>query len=233
MYWFLCSSKSWIRLGLVRPNHRSDISTNNLTLPSSSDWLIGDNVLRSVYSLYDFGDYDSSGKMGNPYVKLLSIINPDEASVDFHKQRGGTPRTNITFVGLDGVSVAPSFYISNDISKSLEMIGTWMPAILAVVALNALIVVICSIVWLISFIRKRRRRATARHPRGRVSPLPMNPMNSYIAGAPPTPNGPTSPGSVHVYEPVSMALTEDTFVPPSPAFHGKASMGDRPKSSVY
>ncbi|KAF5331633.1 hypothetical protein D9611_007674 [Ephemerocybe angulata] len=195
------------------------------------DWLIGDNFLRSVYSMYDFGDFDSSGKMGSPFIKLLSIVDADDASVAFHKQRGGVPRTNITFTGLDGISVAPSFYISNDISKSLDMIGTWMPAILAVVALNALVVLVGSIVWIVSFIRKRRRRAagrTPRNPRAR-SGMGLSPINSYIAGVPQSAgNG----SQHHVYEPVSMALTEDTFVPPSPAFHSKMSGGDRPKSAA-
>ena len=175
--------------------------------------------------------------MGDPYMKLLSIVDADQASIDFHELRGGTPRTNITFVGLDGVSVAPSFSISNDISQSLELIGKFIPAMLGIVALNALILIVCCIVWLVSFIRKRRLRPVARTPMGRMSPMPprdpnsmssmpLNPRNSYIAGAPPP----------HVYEPVSMAITEDTFVPPSPAFHSfdrKSSNlqpGDRPKS---
>lgn len=182
--------------------------------------------------MYDFGDFDAQGKMGDPYVKLLTIIDMDDASVDFHNQRGGTPQTNITFVGLDGISVAPSFFISNDISKSLEMIGTWMPAILAVVAFNALLVIVGSIVWLVLCIRKRRRRAMARNPRTRQSPpLGINPMNSYIAGIPNSAHQ-SSTHSLHNYEPVSMALTEDTFVPPSPAFHSKMQLGDRPKSSA-
>jgi len=194
------------------------------------DWLIGDNFLRSVYTMYDLGDFDESGKMGDPYVKLLSVVNPDAASIAFHKQRGGEPRTGITFVGLDDLSIAPSFFISNDISKSLEMIGTWMPVILAIVALNALLVVVAAIFWITSFIRKRRRRAQARVPRSRQSPMP--PINSYIAGVPQSAGHSQHSPSIHVYEPVSMALTEDTFVPPSPAFHSKMQPGDRPKSAV-
>ncbi|EAU84781.1 hypothetical protein CC1G_00300 [Coprinopsis cinerea okayama7 len=197
------------------------------------DWLIGDNFLRSVYSIYDFGDFDAEGKMGDPYVKLLALVEPDAASITFHNQRGGEPRSGIKFVGLDGVSVAPSFAISTDISESLEMIGKFMPAMLAVVAFNALVIVVGSIIWLVMFIKKRRRRAFARTPRARgggsTRPNSTRP-NSYIAGIE------VQPPSVHAYEPVSMALTEDTFVPPSPAFHGygggngKLQPGERPKS---
>ncbi|PPQ98541.1 hypothetical protein CVT24_004032 [Panaeolus cyanescens] len=195
------------------------------------DWLVGDNFLRSAYSVYDFGDFDDNGQMGDPYMKLLSIVDPDDASKDFHELRGGTPRTNITFVGLDGAAVEPIFFISNDISESLERIGKFIPIMLGVVALNALVVIICCIIWLVSFCRKRRLRAlartptvSARTPRSRMSPMPMDPRNSYVAGSP----------QPHVYEPVSMALTEDTFIPPTPAFlareGSKLNPGDRPKS---
>jgi saccharopepsin len=191
-----------------------------------SDWLIGDNFLRSVYSIYDFGDFDTSGKMGNPYMKLLSIINPDEASADFHTARGGQPKTNITYQGLNGVSVEPSFSISQDISASLDRIGKYIPAMLGVVALNALVLVILVVAGTIIYCRRqRRRRVPVRTPRGRLSPMPMNPRQSYLPSVLPLPE------QTHTYQPVSMALTEDTFVPPSPAFHkfdGQPS--DRPKS---
>jgi hypothetical protein len=153
--------------------------------------------------------------MGDPYMKLLSIVDADEASVEFHKLRGGTPKTNITFIGLGGASIAPSFSISNDISQSLELIGKFIPAMLGIVALNALVVIVCCIVWLISFCRRRKNEnPMARTPRRRLSPIPMNLRNSYIAGV-----GDASAISPHAYEPVSMALTDDTFVPPSPAFY--------------
>ncbi|KAF8204971.1 aspartic peptidase A1 [Pholiota molesta] len=239
-YWRVpCSAEIDMALqigGQVFPIHPLDVNPSTAVdptlcigsfVPSSFsigndfDWLVGDNFLRSVYSVYDFGDFDASGQMGNPYMKLLSIIDADEASADFHKSR--------------------------DISGSLELIGKFIPAMLGIVALNALILIVCCIVWLVSFFRKRRLRPVARTPRARMSPMPpidvrlengnsdeshisgMTPMplnlrNSYIAG---------SPGS-HSYAPVSMALTEDTFVPPSPAFHGfdrkGLQPGDRPKS---
>lgn len=214
---------------ICRSSHSS--SGSIFELHSISDWIVGDNFLRSVYSMYDFGDFDSQGVMGDPYMKLLSIVDADEASIEFHRLRGGTPKTNITFSGLDGASVAPSFSISNDISESLELIGKFIPAMLGVVALNALVVIACCIVWLVSFCRRRRRKtAMIRTPRRRLSPMPVNHRNSYIAGVEP------SAINSHTYEPVSMALTEDTFVPPSPAFHrfDKKGKGDnfsgRPQS---
>lgn len=37
-----------------------------------SDWLMGNNGLRGVCSLYDLGDFDDNGKMGDP-VPLTGI----------------------------------------------------------------------------------------------------------------------------------------------------------------
>jgi len=196
------------------------------------DWLVGDNFLRSVYSVYDFGDFDSSGNMGDPYLKLLAILDPDQGSIDFHKVRGGTPRTNITYIGLQGSSIEPIFSISNDISDSLNTIGKLLPAVLGIVALNAVVLAVLLVVGLVVYCRKRGgsairpRTPMARTPLGRTSPMP--PRNSYIAGMLEEQSRP------HVYEPVSMAMTEDTFVPPSPAFHKfdgtSFQPGDRPKS---
>ena len=77
--------------------------------------------------------------------------------------------------------------------------------------------------------RRRGGKVRARRNPGRASPMPLQRTSSYGL-----PGG--SGGDPHVYQPVSMALTEDTFVPPSPAF-SKARFGDsglgageRPKS---
>lgn len=203
---------------------------------SQFDWLIGDNFLRSVYAVYDFGDYDDKGVMGDPYLRFLPVFNPDEASVDFHSIRGGTPRQNITYIGLQGTANAPSFFISNDISESLEMIGKFIPAMLGIVALNALILICLVIGGLYYWMKRRRLRRServrggsggTRNVRGRLSPMPLNNIPSYVAG------DQVSPSTPVVYHPVSMALTEDTFVPPAPAFHkfdNSMQPGDRPKS---
>ena len=186
---------------------------------------MGDNFLRSVYSVYDFGDFDESGNMGDPYIKFLSLVDPNNASVEFHQHRGGTPNKNITYTGLSGAALSLSSSLSDD---SLGMIVKFVPPLLALVAFNSLVLIICCIVWLVSFIRKRRLRATARLPPSRLRSMPMNDTNSYIAGDDPLPS--SSSSRLHAYEPVSMALTEDTFVPPSPAFHSDSSKMQRPKS---
>lgn len=169
-------------------------------------------------------------------MRFLPVFNPDEASVDFHSIRGGTPKQNITYVGLQGTANSPSFFISDDVSEALEMITKFIPAVLGIVALNAL-VLICLVVGGLSYWMKRRRlrrservrggSGQARNVRGRLSPMPLNNIPSYIAGDQGSPSTPVA------YHPVSMALSEDTFVPPAPAFHkfdNSSQLSDRPKS---
>jgi len=211
------------------------------------DWLVGDNFLRSVYSLYDFGDFDVNMKMGDPYMKMLSLVEPDAASIEFHNIRGGEPRTGIKLVGLEGVQIAPSFAISTDISNSLETLGKLLPYIFALVGANLLILLVAGIVWIVSLIKKRKRRAITRMPRARGGTRPgtaLSRPNSYIAGMPDGGFGPTAmpqayeppiayeagrSNEPHTYDPVSMAFSDATFVPPSPAFHSDFK-GERPKS---
>lgn len=238
--------------GVTYPIHPLDVTPNSLTgsgdcvgsfVPQSIsvgagqfDWLIGDNFLRSVYSIYDFGDFDSTGAMGNPYVKLLSLIDPDEAAIDFTNVRGGTPNQNITFATANAGSASSestSVTLSTDVAETLDRIGKFFPAMLGVMALNAL-VLIALVVFGIVYLCKRRgngglRRNTTRSARGRLSPMPipLSQRNSNYGGQPPVQS--------HSYEPVSMALTEDTlFAAPSPAFHSFEGStlrpGDRPKS---
>jgi len=195
------------------------------------DWLIGDNFLRSVYAIYDFGDFNSEGDMGDPYMKMLSIVDPNQASAQFHNERGGNPKTNITFVGLNGTTIQPVFSLSQDVSNSIQTISKFMPVMLALVALNALLLIAVAIAGICYLCRHRSKgNPRARPTRGREStdPMPMGPRNSYIAGVEPS-------QQPHRYEPVSMALTEDTlFVPPSPRFHkfdtSAGPSSDRPKS---
>ncbi|KAL6298287.1 aspartic peptidase domain-containing protein [Sparassis latifolia] len=196
------------------------------------DWLIGVNLLRSFYSVYDFGDYDSSGKMGDPYIKLLPLINPDQASIDFHQARGGSP-VNVTYNAANSSSSdlsggSTSVTLSNELVDTLNKVGKYLPAVLAIMALNALILLLLIVAALIYMYTRRNRGAKARKTRGRLSPMPMNPTSTFGV--------PTRTES-HIYQPVSMALTDDTFVPPSPAFSKpgfysdmRGAMGERPKS---
>ncbi|KAJ7068270.1 aspartic peptidase domain-containing protein [Mycena amicta] len=166
------------------------------------DWLIGDNVLRSFYSVYAFGDFDSSNQLVNPYVKLLALVDPNQASKDFHAARGGTAATNITYNASNNTATtSSSVTVPSDISDTLNKIVTFIPAMLGIMALNAAVLIALIILGVVFMCRKQRKtKATTRKTRGRATPLQMDPRNSYVAGADPQP---------HTYEPVSMAVTED------------------------
>ena len=161
--------------------------------------------------------------MGNPYMKFLSLIDPDEASANFHAIRGGTPKTNITYTGISGGTAAASYGLSQDATSSLELVGRYFPVLLGIVALNALVLLIGVIGGAVFFCRRRRASVvSARTPRGRMSPMPMNVRYTSSSG---NFQNFQSPQQAHTYEPVSMALTEDTFVPTSHDLDGNR---DRP-----
>jgi hypothetical protein len=171
--------------------------------------------------------------MGNPYIQLLSIVAPDEASAEFAKARGTTPRTGITFNTLNttanaGSSDSTSVTLSTDVAKVLDTLGKYLPALAGVIALNA-IVLLALLILAIFFVCKRRReyggKARPRSTLGRSTPRALTPMPMGDA------SDFTHPQQTHTYEPVSMALSEaeTVLVPPSPGFT-KGKMADRPYS---
>ncbi|KAI0278841.1 acid protease [Russula aff. rugulosa BPL654] len=206
------------------------------------DMIIGDNVLRSVYSVYDFGDFDTSGEMGNPYLKFLSLIDPNAASKDFATARGSVARTNISYNSINSAtdsSGRTTVSLSDQITDTLNKINTYFPAMLAILALNALVILLLVIAAFIYIYRRGsasslQKRRTAR----RLTPMPM-PLGTMSSDTFTPPLEPMQLySSHHNYEPVSVALTDDTFAPPSPAFRQtmtaglkvQPSLDDRPKS---
>ena len=173
--------------------------------------------------------------MGNPFVKLLSLVDPNKASAEFHQLRGGSAATNITYNAANatstsggvssGNSASTSVALSDDLVNTLNTIGNFMPAVLALVALNALVLILLAVGGLVYLLRRRSRKVRARKNPGRsMTPMPMSDVGNL-----PSTYGDLSPGG-HTYQPVSMALTEDTFVPPSPAFSKDGSSKLRPIS---
>jgi saccharopepsin len=205
---------------------------------TSSDIILGDNVLRSVYSVYDFGDFDTSGKMGNPYLKFLSLIDPNAASKDFATARGSVARTNISYNAINSATAASggtTVSLSDNITDTLNKINTYFPIMLAILGLNALVILLLAIAAFIYIYRRRSASLLKRRTARRLTPMPM-PLGTMSADTftPPPLEAMQRYSSQHEYEPVSMALTDDTFVPPSPAFHQGGFKGrpldDRPKS---
>jgi saccharopepsin len=194
-----------------------------------SDLLVGDNVLRSIYSIFDFGDFDSSDKMGDPYVQLLSLVDPDAASKEFASERGSTARTGIKYPTTDGAANSASHgtangstvSVSDDVSTVITNLGKYLPALAGVIALNAvlLLVLLCLAIWFICTKGRKeskKRVTAAARPRsnvGRTTPRALTPMPMDDYNYEP-------PQPLHHYEPVSMALSEaDTvMVPPSAGF---------------
>lgn len=163
--------------------------------------------------MYDFGDYDAAGNLGNPYIKLLSLVNPDQASIDFHKTRGGSAQ-NVTYnsANVTGASSSPdttSVDLSDSLANALSKVGTLLPAVLALMALNTLLLLGLLAGGAVYWVRRRGRARARRNP-ARVNQMPMNTMSSV---------GLMNSRDSHAYQPVSMALTEDMpFSPPLPAF---------------
>jgi len=168
--------------------------------------------------------------MSNPYIQFLSLVDPDEASADFHKQRGGEPNQNITYVGLSEAAIAPSFFISDDVSETIVLMGKLVPTMLGIIALNTIILVVLLTGGLCFWMKRRHSRrfeGTRRQIRGRMAPMALETTSNYDISHEQSTTAPAA------YQPVSMALTEDTFVPPSPAFYnfeGGKHPSDRPKS---
>jgi saccharopepsin len=185
-----------------------------------------------VYSVYDFGDFDASGKMGKPYVKLLSLVDPNQASEEFASARGSVARSNITYSAANSTATASgrtTVSLSDDITNTLNKITTYFPIMLAVLGMNALVILLLAIVALIFICRRRNgpsalKRRTAR----RLTPYPLEPLSTDAFDSPPEPMQPSSLS--HGYEPVSMVLSEDTFIPPSPAFHYDGGGGPKVRS---
>ena len=145
-----------------------------------SDWLIGDNVMRSLYTVYDFGDYDSSGKMGNPYMQLLALVDPNTASKEFHSDRGGSASTNISYnaqsVSATGAAAGggtTTVTVSDKLADTLTKLQTYIPAVLAIMALNALVILVLAAAGIVYMCRRHRRSRSARTRRtpGRATPM--------------------------------------------------------------
>lgn len=202
------------------------------------DWILGDNVLRSVYTMYDFGDFDSDGNMGDPYVKLLSLTDPNDASAEFVAERGGTARTNITYSPVNVSSGGTSnVSVSSSTAEKLSKLVDYIPAVLAILGLNALALLLVSIVG-ISYMCRRSRRKSNKKER---AALALN--NRTPTPYPGSINDASGSQSGHQYERVAVNAPageiepEDIpFTPPEPAFHGYendslAPLGARPRSN--
>ena len=153
--------------------------------------------------------------MGNPFVKLLPLIDPNEASGDFAKIRGTQPRTNITYnVASPEVIGAASGGVTSS-EATLDRLNTLIPIMLGVMGLNALVLLTLIIFGIVYICRRKKSRAARRAKRQDVTPMPMSSMDNVEAAEP-----------THQYEPV---MNDEHPVDQSPSVLSFDSMG-RPQS---
>lgn len=157
--------------------------------------------------------------MGDPFVKLLPLIDPNEASGDFARVRGSQPRTNITYnVASSDVVGAASDGVSAS-QATLDKLNTLIPVMLGVMGLNAL-VLLALIILAIVYTCRKKSRAERRARRQNTLPMPMSSRNNVEAAEP-----------THQYEPV---VNDEQQFPRSPSTHSMTRpQSSRPVSSAY
>lgn len=161
--------------------------------------------------------------MGNPYIKLLSITDPNQASQEFVSVRGGTAKSNITYnasgvqASSSGGSVALS--LASSTADKLGKLVDYIPAMLGILALNALALLVIAGVGVCWMCRGRRRGANKGLKKGRTQFSLRSPTPYPGAAAGPRAEGASSADG-HEYERVAPGEPMDEpFTPPEPAFH--------------
>jgi saccharopepsin len=150
--------------------------------------------------------------MGNPYVEMLSL-NPDEALVEFHDVRDGTPQSNIT---SDDGCRSTTVMLSTDVVTTIDKHSRYLPAMLAATAL----LIILAIVGLVLLCKRNKKGSRARKT-WETELILMNVTSTRYPDL-------ASPQEPHTYEPVSMVLTEDTLL-----FRLPPSRGSRDLKRIY
>lgn len=214
---------------------------------SDFDILFGAAFMRSVYSVFDFGDFAADNQtMGQPYLKFWSLVNGSDASNDFHAIRGGVK--NSTFLSNQGVNDPGADSTPHDgtgnsassggggpdlstLQSSVDNINKLVPILFAITGLNLAILVGIIAIFLFMRSKRRRRNGTAKGGKpnkGRTSALAKDPEDL----APPESPGsfialprPRAPALQNEYRPLSSGATlRDSMLydaPKSPGSMGK------------
>lgn len=211
-----------------------------------SDILLGLTFLRAVYSLFDFGTPGPDGALANPSIKFLSLVDPNQASADFHSVRGGSPSTNITYNASNVSSSSTSGSIPNSgsntdsnnltvptsITDSLNKITNFIPAILGILAINTVVLLVVCGVGIYALIRRagkgrKGKRGTTAVPlgrRGSRAPTPFPHVYEPVDTEGEAEDPPFNPP-----QPVDVINSDDTpFTRPIPAFHADGVVIPRP-----
>jgi hypothetical protein len=143
------------------------------------DMILGATALRSIYAVYDFGDFDANNQMGDPYVQLLSIVDLAQASAEFASVRNvtysNTPKTNPDLLQKtgddDSTDIDESF--KSDIHKLAKM-APFVFALLGGIAL-ILVVLLVTAIWVGCSFRKQKG--------GRAGAIPSKRVYQAVPGA--------------------------------------------------
>lgn len=156
---------------------------------SEFDWIVGTNVLRSLYAVYDFGDFDDNNQMGNPYIQLLSVVDINQAASTFQASRGGAVNVN------SGNGVASASVSVESTSDKLDKLVKIIPILFAIAGANALILITLLVlgIWMFCHFRKQKAR------KQKNPPLPLTTMASsnHNYEAVPTADNDGRPSSAH------------------------------------
>ncbi|KZT57061.1 acid protease [Calocera cornea HHB12733] len=134
-------------------------------LAGLADMILGMGFLRNTYTLMNYGDFVDSNADARaaPFVQLLSVTNPNQASIEFHNVRGGQPQTFNT----DGSTSSGGGSSSSGSSSSIgATIHKFLPIIIAVpAAILAIVIGVCVFCCV-----RRRRQARAYQTLGAPAP---------------------------------------------------------------
>lgn len=126
---------------------------------------LGDSFLRNVYSVYDFGDNLPNGKFTEPYMQLLAQTEPTKAAAQVASIRGKSMETMLPemepaalyskLLEEGSVSLAASSGDSSAVEALLH--GTTGIALVALLAVNFIVVSVVAVFFILNFMRARRR----------------------------------------------------------------------------
>ncbi|KAG8920520.1 hypothetical protein FRC02_000849 [Tulasnella sp. 418] len=169
---------------------------------STFDVHAGDVFLRNLYNLFDFGDFDAAGNMGDPYVQLLSLTDITAANQEYHQVRGGTLApykssvTGSSNAGRQDGSTSTTVSASQQLNDNVDKLLGYAPIALGILGLNAL-VLLAILVVATFFLCRRNKGKKSKNP-GAGSIIPLSRTHSYQPVTSENPD-PETPASIKKY----------------------------------
>lgn len=176
-------------------------------------------MLRSVLTLYNYGDFKDDMSLGDPYVQLWSLVtNGTQASQDFRAVRGGAI-TKSSFPNNAGVNAPSSSSPSSQggstpdlqsLQTKVDRIYSFAPALFALTAFNVILLLVVAAGFIIRMTRRRKRKSSKSKNRSPKSGSledsdPFDPEE--VSGSFIPLSRPGAPASQGKYRPVSSGST--------------------------